>query len=200
MFCPSCGIEERQLSQYCRTCGTDLRAVRVGLEKPDAITASAASARDEIGRAIAAKIREMDDSRDLKRMAEDVLPEIEKFLESPQERRLRRLRAGTITSAVGLGAMIMFSVVLAATHQDDVAAMIGAGAVAFLIGLGILINAWLFTLPSKQIPHHVPDALAQNALDQLPESPVAGRPELTTAQPLQSPLSVIEHTTHRLKH
>jgi len=199
MFCPSCGIEERQLSQYCRTCGTDLRVVRMGLEKPDTITASAASARDEIGRAVAAKIREMDDSHDLKRMAEDVLPEIEKFLESPQERRLRRLRAGTITSAVGLGAMIMFTVVSAATHQDEVAVMIGAGAVAFLIGLGILINAWLFTLPPKQIPSHTQDALSSNALDQWPESANAVRPELTTAQPLQPPLSIIEHTTHRLK-
>ena len=25
MYCPSCGSEERQLSQFCRACGTDLR-------------------------------------------------------------------------------------------------------------------------------------------------------------------------------
>ena len=53
MFCPSCGSEERQVSQFCRACGLDMRAVRVTLEKPDAITASAVSARDEIGHAIA---------------------------------------------------------------------------------------------------------------------------------------------------
>src|SRR5205814_5851001 len=41
MFCPNCGSEERQVSQFCRACGTDLRLVRVSLEKPDAITASA---------------------------------------------------------------------------------------------------------------------------------------------------------------
>src|SRR2546422_7564102 len=35
MFCPSCGSEERQVSQFCRVCGTDMRAVRVSLEKPD---------------------------------------------------------------------------------------------------------------------------------------------------------------------
>jgi len=28
MFCPGCGAEERQMSQYCRGCGTDLRIVR----------------------------------------------------------------------------------------------------------------------------------------------------------------------------
>src|SRR5437764_1387601 len=31
MYCPSCGSEERQASQYCRACGTDLRPVRIGL-------------------------------------------------------------------------------------------------------------------------------------------------------------------------
>src|SRR3982750_2892799 len=38
MYCPSCGSEERQLSQFCRACGTDLRVVRNSLENPDAIT------------------------------------------------------------------------------------------------------------------------------------------------------------------
>ncbi|HXF38458.1 MAG TPA: zinc ribbon domain-containing protein, partial [Blastocatellia bacterium] len=99
MFCPNCGSEERQVSQFCRACGTDLRVVRVSMEKPDAITASAASARDEIGRAIADRIRELETGDDLKRVAEDVLPQIEKFLESPQQRRLRGIRTGVVTSA-----------------------------------------------------------------------------------------------------
>jgi uncharacterized membrane protein YvbJ len=46
MYCPFCGSEERQLSQFCRACGADLRVVRSSLERPDAITASAASARE----------------------------------------------------------------------------------------------------------------------------------------------------------
>ncbi len=57
MFCPSCGMEERFSNQFCRACGTDLRAVRLQLEKPANITQSAAMARDEVGRAIAAKVR-----------------------------------------------------------------------------------------------------------------------------------------------
>ena len=52
--------------------------MRVSLERPDSITASAVSARQEIGRAMADKIREVEDTRDLKRVAEDVLPQIEK--------------------------------------------------------------------------------------------------------------------------
>src|SRR5215467_14102582 len=139
MFCPSCGSEERQASQYCRACGTDLRVVRVSLERPDSITASAVSARDEIGRAVAQKIREVEDARELKKVAEDVLPQIEKFLESPEEKRLRRMRAGTIISTIGIGAtiaMLMGSSVSQPGDRDGF--MLGAGlaVVTFFIGLG----------------------------------------------------------------
>ncbi len=108
MYCPTCGSEERQLSQYCRVCGTDLRAVRVTLERPDAITESAVSARDHIGRAIADKIRMTESASELQKVAEEVLPEIEKFLESPAEKRLRRLRAG-----------FHFNLILEAIHSTE---------------------------------------------------------------------------------
>ena len=49
MYCPSCGSEERQLSQFCRACGADLRVVRTSLEKADAITGSAVSAPEHFG-------------------------------------------------------------------------------------------------------------------------------------------------------
>src|SRR5215510_4351728 len=103
MFCPSCGSEERQATQFCRACGADLRPVRMSLERPDSITASAVSAREDIGRAVADQIRQVEDAHELKKVAEDVLPKIEKFLESPEEKRLRRMRAGVITAAAGLG-------------------------------------------------------------------------------------------------
>src|SRR2546426_4226505 len=99
MFCPGCGSEERQASQFCRACGTDLRAVRVGLERPDSITASAVSARAENGPAGAEEIREVEDTRDLKHGAEEVLPQTEKVLQSPAEKRVLRIRAGGGTAA-----------------------------------------------------------------------------------------------------
>src|SRR2546423_7714758 len=101
MYCPTCGSEERQLSQFCRACGTDLRVVRNSLENPDAITQSAVSAREQIGMAVADKIRQKGTAKELEKVAEDDLPHFEKFLESPEEKRLRRIRTGVITSAVG---------------------------------------------------------------------------------------------------
>jgi len=208
MYCPSCGNEERQLSQFCRACGTDLRVVRNSLERPDAITASAVSAREQIGVAIADQIRQMRTGKDLEHVAEDVLPSFEKFLESPEERRLRRLRAGVVTASIGFAlALVAF---IAALDKSDFFPFMVPGFVTFMVGIGIVINGLLFTLPRKKLPGDAYDALSQQALDFAQnrmryEAPAAGsltnelapgtNPQLANAQ---LP-SVTEHTTHHLK-
>src|SRR5215471_1685841 len=210
MFCPGCGSEERQASQYCRACGTDLRPVRVSLERPDSITASAVTAREEIGRAVALKIREVEDARELKKVAEDALPQIEKFLESPDEKRLRRMRAGVIVSSVGVGVTILMLIMSTTVHGDDVqgfAGGAGLGIVVFFIGLGLLPNALLFTRPRKGLQDHSHDAQLQNLLDASYAAPQlrAGNeasPSMraqTTANLGQPRGSVTEHTTLHLK-
>src|SRR5947209_4566289 len=172
MYCPSCGSEERQLSQFCRTCGTDLRAVRAGLERPDTITSSAVTARVEIGRSIAAKIRELESGSDLKQVAEDVLPQIEKFLESPEEKRLRRMRAGIVVSSIGVGVTIMMALLGSIAREADVQGFLGgagAGIVLFFIGLGLLLNAFFFTRPRKDVTDHTADARAQKVAARSPK-------------------------------
>src|SRR5687768_4144041 len=147
MYCPSCGSEERQLSQYCRACGTDLRVVRRSLETPDTITASAVSAREQISQAFADKIRQMESATDLQRMAHTVLPQLEEFLESPVEKRLRRVRAGVITASVGLGASLL--IFLASFSAPDLTPFIALGLILFFVGLGLIINGFFFTVPMK---------------------------------------------------
>jgi len=211
MFCPSCGSEERQATQFCRACGTDLRRVRVSLEQPDSITAIAVSAREEIGRAVAEKIREVEDSRDLKRVAEDVLPQIEKFLESYEEKRLRRVRAGVIVAASGLGTGLLglaMSLALNGPDAESALIVIGLGAVAFAIGLALVLNGSLFTRPRQGLEDHSSDARSQNLLDAGYASPQLrsggeAQPSFrsqTTSNLSTSPgASVTEHTTHHLK-
>lgn len=211
MFCPSCGSEERQATQFCRACGTDLRAVRVSIERPDSITASAVSAREEIGRAVADKIRESADSRDLKRVAEAVLPKIEKFLESYEEKRLRRMRAGVITASVGLGVSILMLLMTSVVSGPDVEGFVGGlglGAIAFFIGLGLIINALLFTRPRKRVEDNSSEARLQNLLDpgymapelrSSGEAPSSFRSQTTSNLSQAAGSSVTEHTTHHLK-
>jgi hypothetical protein len=170
--------------------------VRAGLERPDVITNSAATAREEIGRAIAAQIRELKTGKDLEHVAEDVLPKIEKFLESPEEKRLRRMREGVITTAVGLSAMVMFLLAAIFSRKEEWLMGSGLASAIFLIGLGIIINGKLLTVQKKQVSDRKLEAAVQSELDKLPGGATAQRRELTPSS--NPPLSVIEHTTHRL--
>jgi hypothetical protein len=200
MYCPACGSEERQLSQYCRACGTDLRAVRVTLERPDAVTESAVSARDHIGRAIADKIRMTESASELQKVAEEVLPEIEKFLESPSERRLRRLRAGVITAFIGVGAAL--GGVIASTVNEELVLLVIPGMVLLFIGVAVILNGLLFTLPRKRVVDHADEAVAQSVLDSgftAASGLAAEAPKAALNSGERTLASVTEHTTHQLK-
>jgi hypothetical protein len=211
MFCPSCGSEERQASQFCRACGTDLRTVRVGLEHPDSITASAVSAREEIGHAVAQKIREIEDPRYLRRIAERVLPGIERFLESPEEKRLRRLRRGTVMALVGLGVGVPAIALTAVNNSDDAAVFLGfmiiLAAVTFATGLGLVLNGLLFSRPVKTLEDKSSDAREQNLLDAVytpppiraSEAPPSIKSQTTSNLAPVSGSSVTEGTTHHLR-
>ena len=202
MYCPTCGSEERQPSQYCRACGTDMRGVRLSLERPDSITASAVSAREQISQAMAEKIRQMEPD-DLKRVAEDVLPQIEKFLESPEEKRLRRVRAGVVVAATGIGAALLIFLLSLASH--DLIPFISLGVIAFLIGLGMILNGVAFTIPKKRLVDRTEEAEAQRQLEMRigsyypnPSAAPLGPQGQTTNDLMSERPSVTEHTTHQL--
>lgn len=207
MYCPTCGSEERQISQYCRACGTDLRVVRRGLERPDTITASAVSAREQISQMMAEKIREMEGSRELKQVAEDVLPQIAKFLESPEEKRLRRVRAGVVTAAIGLGAALL--IFLMSLNAHDLIPFIALGLITFLVGLGLIINGFAFTVPRKTLADRSDDAESQKELEAraqsaFPANQLSVGSQITNDLPganeqLAGRPSITEHTTHQLK-
>ena len=195
MFCPNCGSEDRQASQFCRVCGGDLRAVRQGLEKPESVMASVNSAREEIGHAIASRIRELRDAGDLK-VVEDLLPEVEKFFETPEQKRLRRIRQGVVTAMCGLGGTLFF--LFLSFKEHDLLFMIMAGVATFLIGLGIVINGLLFTVPKEQAGGRS-KGVGLKEEKEIFLSAANTREELPAAKQLGMPVpSVTEHTTHRL--
>jgi hypothetical protein len=180
--------------------------VRRGLERPDTITASAVSAREQISQAMAEKIRQMESAQDLKRVAEDVLPQIEKFLESPEEKRLRRVRAGVITAAAGLGTALLIFMAVASLEATDLIPFIALGLIAFLVGLGMVINGLVFTVPRKTLADRTADAESQRQLeaqDAYSANKLSGASHSTNdlanpADEIASRSSVTEHTTHQL--
>ena len=194
MYCPSCGLEEKQSNQFCRACGSNLNVVRLAVARPDSITQAAAAARDEIGRAIAFKIREAKSAGELATVAEDVLPEIEKFLESPAEKRLRRVRSGTVVASVGLSATIAFAIV-ASIVDEGLLILAGLGVVTLFIGLSLVINGVLFTVPKKVLSDKSSDARSQRELD----AAKSATNELVLPESNDIFSSVTEQTTRHLK-
>jgi hypothetical protein len=181
----------------------------MGLERPDSITASAESAREEVGRAIAEKIRQMEDAHTMERFAHSVLPEVQKFLESPEEKRLRRLRSGTITAlvglAVGIPSLLFFLVDEHGPHKL-LGWLTAFALITFATGLALLINGLLFSKPRTEIADGSSGALAQDLLDGYARPPAGSRvesnPQLrapTTSNLVHPAGSVTEHTTLHLK-
>jgi hypothetical protein len=92
-----------------------------------------------------------------------------------------------------------------AMDKLDLIPFITPALVTFLIGIGVIVNGLLFTLPRKELPGDAYDALSQKVLDSGPnripyETPTPGQltNELPTVPRLQA-ASVTEHTTHHLK-
>ena len=147
----------------------------------------------------------------MERFAHSVLPEVEKFLESPEEKRLRRLRAGTITAlvslAVGIPSMLLIAVVDKRGPQIGLGWLSVFALISFATGLALLINGLLFSKPRKEIADRSSHALAQDLLDGGYARPPAGsrveaNPHLrapTTSNLVHPPGSVTEHTTLHLK-
>jgi hypothetical protein len=193
MFCPNCGSEEEGRIRFCRKCGIELNTLRLALERPEALN-TAAGAREEIGRAVATKISELKSGRDLARIVQHVLPQVEKFLETPEEKRLRQMRDGLITACSGIGIIVLSFAISFVTHTAQVGLIpAGAGALVLMVGIGIMLAGSLFTVPRKtamRLPQSLRQDPATRGLDTaLPGSP----PDRVTA-----PSSVTEETTDLL--
>lgn len=156
MFCPNCGIEDHSNNQFCRGCGRSLQSVRVVLEEPEAITRSAVNAREMIGRAIAEKIADFEDARDLRKAVYEVLPAVQSFLESPEERllkkreeRMNKIREGMLTAITGIAILIPSLLLSWIVQKEFILIISAAGLLISLIGLGITMTAaWFSGLPT----------------------------------------------------
>ena len=139
----------------------------------------------------------MESSKDLKPIAEDVLPAFEKFLQSPEEKRLRRVRAGVITSGIGLAVSI--AVFLAAMVEDDFLPMLAPAFTTLIIGLSMVINGLWFTLPRKKPSGELRDSVPAKLsgfTNYEPPQLNANTNDLALRVPVSS---VTDHTTHHLK-
>ena len=128
MFCPQCGINQSEEMKFCKSCGVNLHAVR------QAVTT----------REPGEKIKWSKSWGELERRQ----MELEMYL-SPEEKRYKEIKAGVITSCVGIGGMIVLFILMQGIIMGDkitpAAAEIlsrvwVAGVIPFFVGIGLLIN------------------------------------------------------------
>jgi hypothetical protein len=145
MYCPNCGTKGDIETQFCRACGEDLRAAGTAAETSED---RLLSAKERIGRAFANRIEAVSSAKELGKVSKDVLPKIESFFETPEEKRLKRIRVGSVVSFVGLGVAIGF--LIAALFGDpEIIVMSAMGFVVFFVGLSLVINGMFFTIPKQ---------------------------------------------------
>ena len=114
------------------------------------------------------------------------------------------VRAGVVVAASGLGAALLMFLVSIGSH--DLIPFISLGVIAFLIGLGLVINGLAFTIPRKGIADRSDEAAAQRELEARIQSGGANRlssrspstTDLPDSDRIISQPSVTEHTTHHL--
>jgi len=174
MYCPGCAVPVNDDTKFCKSCGAHLRGVR---------------------EAMAGRGEQFDWSKTW--VAEMFMTEEERERRrgiTPEHKRVNEMKAGVITSLVGLGVMIFLYFFLGAVannKQDPGTAEVLrhiwlAGVIPFLVGIGLLING--IFLGKKQLslqPPPIPTSL-----------PAANTNQLYEAPPTHA--SVIEHTTAHL--
>lgn len=179
MFCPGCAIQLLDDTKFCKNCGTNLRGVR------EAMTGR--GEQFDWSKTWVADMFLTEEERERKRGI------------TPAHKRNNEIKAGVITTLVGLGAMIFLHFLLAAVANNEAnqadAEIIRrvwlAGLVPFLIGIGLLFNGIFLNKPRLQPQSYT--QLQPQTPNQLPAK--------TTNQLLESAStnsSVVEHTTAHL--
>ena len=183
MYCPQCGSSQSDELKFCKTCGANLQAVRL-----------AAASREDADKFDWSKtwVAEMflsENEREKRKEQLGINPEI---------KREKELKAGIITSSVGIGAAIFLYVimqgVIGALHNpgsevEILSRVWVAGVIPFFVGLGIIV-ANLF-VGRKRRKQATTDSLSGNAHQALPPG--------DTERFAHAPFSITDQTTRHLE-
>ncbi len=189
MFCPQCGITQSDDLKFCKSCGANLLAVR-----------EVVATRDTGGKFDWSKtwVAEMMLSGDEREKRNEEI-ERQRGIAPGSTRSQKEIKAGVITTSVGVGLAIFLFVfmqgIIAGGNIDREATAILSrlwivGVIPVFVGLGLLING-LFVKNTGQAQMK-PGAFERDA------QPVA-LPPGNTAEFTPSPSSVTEHTTRQLR-
>jgi hypothetical protein len=192
MFCPQCGSTQNDELKFCKSCGVNLEAVR-----------QAAALRDprekfDWSRTWVADMFLSEGER--KRRNEQI--ERERGI-TPEMKRYTEIKAGVITSSVGVGLMIflyalMQGIILSGQNPPSEAAILGriwiAGVIPFLVGLALIINGVFVSKRQVEIARQRQER--EDALMRAGETPALRSAD--TAEFVPPSFGVTEGTTKHL--
>jgi hypothetical protein len=159
MFCPQCGSTQNDELKFCKSCGTNLEAVR------NVTTMRGPDEKFDWSRTWVAEMFLSESER--KRRREEI--DRERGI-TPAMKRYTEIKAGVIVSSVGLGVMIFLNAlmqgIISSGHTPPGNAEILsriwlAGIIPFLVGLALVVNGWFVS--KKQVELAQRDLIADDA-------------------------------------
>lgn len=190
MLCPRCSSNQNDDIKFCTSCGANLEAVRVALERPGSATKLDWNDTWVAQMFMSGKANELRKLELERRMG--ITPEIKRYNE---------IKAGVIVSSAGLGLAIFLHVFMkgiAGNVAPEAAAIITrlwiVGVIPFLIGVALMINGLVV---SKRIVEAM--EREKNEPPALDDGPAPrGLRTPNTSEFIPAGMSVTEHTTRHL--
>lgn len=188
MFCPQCGSNQSDDIKFCKTCGGNLSAVR------QAVAIRDIPEKFDWSKTWVAEMFLSEGEREKRKEQLELLRGI-----TPEVKRERELKAGIITSFVGVGVsiflyVIMQGVVLTLHNPGSEVEILSrvwvAGVVPFFIGLGVIL-ASLFAGRSRRKDITTDSLERSNVHQPLPPG--------DTERFAQTPFSITDQTTRHLE-
>jgi len=199
MICPRCGSNQGDDLKFCTVCGANLQAVRQALEVREE-----GDERFNWNNTWLAEMFMSAQEQERRRAALEIARGI-----TPEVKRYNEIKAGVITSSVGIGTsifmLLFFQGLIQNSHISADAAVIlsriwVAGVIPFFVGLALVFNGAVIS--KKQI-----EAQKRDTTKELPGTTPQGLPTSTpqalaapdTNDFTSSPFSVTESTTRHLQ-
>ncbi|MBI3649562.1 MAG: zinc ribbon domain-containing protein [Acidobacteria bacterium] len=201
MFCPQCGISQSEELKFCKSCGANLKAVRQVVATRD--TDKKTDGKIDWSKTWVAEI--LLSGEEQKRRRQERQRSV-----NPEVKRYNEIKAGVITSCVGLGVMLFLYVFMNGiilgenipqSEKEILSRIWVAGVIPFFIGLGLLLNG---VFVSKKLVEIAKQELQAKETLKALETPTKSieDPSLPSADwyAADSPRpSVTEHTTRELR-
>jgi hypothetical protein len=191
MLCPRCSSNQSDDVKFCKSCGANLQAVR------DVLAGRDPGNKFEWGDTWLAEMFRSGQAAELRKL------EMERRLGiTPEVKRYNEIKAGVITSSVGVGVSIFLFVfmqglvnVVGREAQEILPHLWIAGVIPFVIGLALIINGMVVS--KKMVEVQERELRKANALDGETATQRALRPA-DTNEFIPAGYSVTEQTTRHL--